>query len=294
MSTEAMSPRYLGIDTWSTGDILDAMIEGQLAAVAAARAALPALGAAAEAAVPRLRRGGRLIYVGAGTSGRIAIQDGAELPPTFDWPVDRLVLLMAGGDRAILRSVEGAEDDEEAAAAAVAAQRIGPDDVVIALAASGTTRYTRRVQALARAAGALTIAVANNKAAPLLAEAERPVLIETGAEVIAGSTRMKAGTAQKVALNLLSTLVMIRLGRVHDGLMVDMLAMNRKLVDRAGRMVRHLTGCDEASARAALDRSNGHVKTAVLVVRGLAPEEARAAIERAGGSLRGALAALKA
>jgi N-acetylmuramic acid 6-phosphate etherase len=292
MSTETMSPRYLGIDTWPTGDILEAMAEGQLAAAAAVRAALPALGAAAEAAVARLKQGGRLVYVGAGTSGRIAVQDGAELPPTFNWPADRLVLIMAGGEAALLRSIEGAEDDEGAAAAAVSAHRIAAGDVVVAIAASGATRFTRRVQALARQAGALTIGVANNRDAPLLAEAEHALLLETGPEVIAGSTRMKAGTAQKAALNLLSSLIMIRLGRVHDGLMVDMQAMNRKLVDRAERMVRHVTGVDATAARAALDRSGGHVKTAVLVARGLTPEAAHAALAAADQSLRAALRTL--
>ncbi len=292
MSTEAMSPRTIGLDTWATGDILDAMVEGQLAAIAAVRTALPALGAAAEAALPRLRATGRLVYVGAGTSGRIAVQDGAELPPTFNWPLDRLVLIMAGGEPALIRSVEGAEDDQQAAAAAVAAHRLGPADVVVAVAASGTTPFTRKVQALAREAGALTIAIASNRDAPLLKESEHPVLLETGAEVIAGSTRMKAGTAQKAALNLLSSLIMVRLARVYDGLMVDMQATNVKLVGRAERMVRHITGVDAATARAALDRSGGHVKAAVLVARGLAPEAARAALTAAQQDLRAALRAL--
>jgi len=292
MSTEAMSPRTIGLDSWSTHDILDAMAEGQLAAAAAVRAALPALAAAAEAALPRLRERGRLVYVGAGTSGRIAVQDGAELPPTFNWPLDRLVLIMAGGETALLRSVEGAEDDEQAAAAAVAQHRIGAAGVVIAVAASGTTPFTRKLQAVAREAGALTIALANNRDAPLLQGAEYPVLLETGPEVIAGSTRMKAGTAQKAALNLLSTLIMVRLARVYDGLMVDMQATNIKLVARAERMVRHVTGADAASARAALERCGGHVKTAVLVVRGLTPEAARAALAAADQDLRKALRTL--
>jgi len=292
MSTEAMSPRTIGIDTWGTRDILDAMVEGQLAAIAAVRGALPALGAAAEAALPRLRGAGRLVYVGAGTSGRIAVQDGAELPPTFNWPTDRLVLIMAGGETAMLRSVEGAEDDERAAAAAVAAHRIGADDVVVAVAASGTTPYTRKVQALARAAGALTIALASNRDAPLLREAEHPVLLDTGPEVIAGSTRMKAGTAQKAALNLLSSLIMIRLARVYDGLMIDMQATNAKLVGRAERMVCHIAGVEAAAARAALDRCSGHVKTAVLIASGLPPEAAREALDAAGQDLRAALRTL--
>jgi N-acetylmuramic acid 6-phosphate etherase len=292
MSTETMSPRSVGIDTWLTGDILDAMVEGQLAAIAAVRAALPALGAAAEAALPRLRQGGRLVYVGAGTSGRIAVQDGAELPPTFNWPADRLVLVMAGGEPALLRSVEGAEDDEAAAAAAVAMHAVGAADVVVSVAASGTTPFTRTFQALADKARALTIAIANNRDAPLLRDAAHPVLLDTGPEVIAGSTRMKAGTAQKAALNLLSTLMMIRLARVHDGLMVDMQATNIKLIGRAERMVRHITGVDADAARKALESCGGHVKTAVLIARGLAPDAARAALAAAGDDLRKAMHAL--
>ncbi|HYE01447.1 MAG TPA: N-acetylmuramic acid 6-phosphate etherase [Alphaproteobacteria bacterium] len=291
-TTESFSPRYVGIDAWPAEALFAAMIEGQYAAVGAVQAALPALAAAAGAAAERLRGGGRLVYAGAGTSARIAVQDGTELVPTFDWPADRLAFLIAGGPPALLRSVEGAEDDEGEAEAAFAAHGLGAADVVVSVAASGGTRYTRRVQALARAAGALTIGMANNPAAPLLAEAEHAILMPTGAEVVAGSTRMKAGTAQKIALNLFSTAVMVRLGRVYDGLMVDVQAINDKLVDRTRRMVRHLTGCDAAAAEAALEACGGHVKTAVLVVRGLAPDAARDALAAAGGDLRTALARL--
>jgi len=201
-------------------------------------------------------------------------------------------LIMAGGDAALLRSVEGVEGDEAAAELAAKAQNFTTDDVLISIAASGTTRFPRRVQAIAREVGALTIAMANNRDAPLLHEAEHAVLLDTGPEAIAGSTRMKAGTAQKVALNLFSTLVMVRLGRVHDGLMVDVQALNAKLVVRTMRMLQQLTGCDEAAARDALTKANGHVKTAVLVVRGLSADQARASLARVDGSLRQALAEL--
>lgn len=292
MSTEAYDPRSQGLDTWPPGDVLAYLHDGQVAAVAAVRPALLAMEAAANAAVPRLRRGGRLCYVGAGTSGRLAVQDGVELVPTFNWPFERLGLIMAGGESALLRSIEGVEDDETAATAAARAQNFTADDVLISIAASGTTRFPRRVQAIAREAGALTIAMANNRDAPLLREAEHAILLDTGPEAIAGSTRMKAGTAQKVALNLLSTLIMVRLGRVHDGLMVDVQALNAKLVVRTVRMLQQLTGCDEPAARDALARAGGHVKTAVLVVRGLNADQARAALTRADGSLRTALAEL--
>jgi N-acetylmuramic acid 6-phosphate etherase len=291
MKTETLSPRSLGIDTWAPHEILEALHEGQMAAVAAVRAALPALAAAADAAVPRLKRGGRLVYAGAGTSGRLGMQDGVELTPTFDWPSDRIVWLIAGGPQALVRAVEGAEDDRAAGAADTDAAGVGPDDVLIAIAASGTTPYTIAALERGRQRGALGIAMASNPDAPLLAAAEIAVLLDTGPELIAGSTRMKAGTAQKAALNLLSTLIMVRLGRVHDGHMVDMQATNAKLRVRARKMVVQITGCTPDAADAALNATAGRVKPAVLVVaRGLDPAGATAALDRAEGSLRRALA----
>ena len=196
---------------------------------AAVRGALKAIAAAVDDAVPALQRGGRLVYAGAGTSGRIGVQDGAELPPTYDWPSDRLVFAMAGGHGALLQSVEGAEDNEAEGVRAVAEAKIGADDVVIGIAASGTTPYTIGVLRAASAAGAVTIAVANNPGAPLFEVARHRIMVETGTEAIAGSTRMKAGTAQKIVLNLFSTALMVKLGRVYRGLMVHMRARNAKL-----------------------------------------------------------------
>lgn len=287
-----MSDRYLGLDAWSSAEIFEAMIEGQMAAIAAVRAASSVLTEAADRAAGRLRRGGRLVYVGAGTSGRLAVQDGAELTPTFGWPFERMVLAMAGGEPALLRSQEGVEDDEQAGRDVMAANRVDGDDVVLGVAASGRTRYTIAALEAARATGALTIGMANNPATPVIEVAEFGVLLDTGPEVIAGSTRMKAGTAQKAALNLFSSLVMIRLGHVHDGLMVDVQSLNQKLVKRTEAMVMRLTGCSQAEARIALDQTEGHVKSAALVARGLSAAEARAALERAGGYLRKALAEL--
>jgi len=289
-ATEAISPRYRELDAWDTGAIVEALWEAQLAAVAAVRAALPAIAAAAEASLPLLARGGRIVYAGAGTSGRIGAQDGAELPPTFDWPRDCVVLLIAGGEAALTKSIENAEDDADAATAAVARHGIGHDDVVLGIAASGTTPFTIAAVREAVRRGALTIGVANSPDSPLLAAVAHPILVATGAEAIAGSTRMKAGTAQKVILNLFSTLVMVRLGRVHQGLMVDMQATNEKLRGRAVRMLCHLTGHEEAAARAALERSGGRLKLAVLVLEGLDPAAADAALRRHGRRLRAALA----
>jgi len=288
-ATEAHSARHDMLDAWEAPTILASFWEGQLAAVAALGPALPALGRAVEAAVPRLAAGGRLAYAGAGTSGRIAVQDAVELVPTFDWPPDRLVLLMAGGEAALLRSVEDAEDRADLAAVAVADHALGANDVLVGVAASGTTKFTVAAVRAARSRGALTIGVANSARTPLLDAAEYPVAIETGAEAIAGSTRMKAGTAQKAALNLFSSAVMVRLGRVYRGQMVDMLARNAKLRARAVRMLRKLTDCSESEARAALEMADGKVKLAVLIVRGLQPAEAEALLARHGGNLRAAL-----
>jgi len=230
-----------------------------------------------------------LVYVGAGTSGRLAVQDGAELIPTFNWPAHRLLLLMAGGKDALLRATEGAEDQGDKAAAQVHQYDIGPADVVIAVAASGTTPFTVACLREAKRRGALTIGIANNRDTPLLREAECPVWLDTGAEPIAGSTRMKAGTAQRVALNLLSTLVMIRLGGVHEGLMVDVQAANAKLVERSEKILLRLSGRGAADAHEALRRAGGNIKIAMLLLQGCSRREAAALLERAGGRLRDAL-----
>lgn len=288
-ATEAVSTRFAELDAWPSPDILDALLEGQMAAVAAVRPALPALAEAADAAAERLQHGGRLAYAGAGTSGRIAVQDGAELTPTFNWPRDRLVFLMAGGEAALIQAVENAEDRDDLARHDVAAANLGPADVLLAVAASGVTPYTLACLGAARAAGSLTIAVAHSPAAPLLAAAHHPILIETGAEPVAGSTRMKAGTAQKVALNLFSTLVMIRLGRVYRGQMVDMAARNAKLRARAVRMLQTLSGCTPDAATDALSRADGTVKVAMLILRGLSRADADALLARHQGRLRPAL-----
>ncbi len=218
MDTERPSPRYADLEKWDPADTLDALIEGQFAAVAAVRAARPALEAAALAMEARLQHDGRLVYAGAGTSGRLAVQDGAELMPTFSWPRERLVLLMAGGHDALLRSIEGAEDEVDHAVQLVREHGIDGKDVLIAVSASGTTPFTLACLREAKQRGALTIGIANNHATPILKESDHPIWLDTGAEPIAGSTRLKAGTAQKITLNLLSSLLMILLGRVYEGL----------------------------------------------------------------------------
>lgn len=292
MATEDVSPRFHDLDAWPTLEAARALYEGQLAAVAAVQPALPAIAAAAETAAERLAGGtGRLVYVGAGTSGRIGVQDGAELGPTFDWPEARTLFLIAGGDGALLRAVENAEDSRTDGARRIAEAEVGPGDVVLGLAASGATPFTVAALAQARRCGALTVGIGNNPDTPIFAACDRPILVETGGEVLAGSTRMKAGTAQKVVLNLFSTLVMIRLGRVYGGLMVAMRATNAKLRARGARMVADIAGCAEGEAEAALARAGGELKLAVLLATGLAEEAARARLAAAGGNLRAALAA---
>lgn len=294
MSTELISQRYTGLDLWPTRDAVQAMIEGQLAAAAAVQSQTHAIAAAAEAAADRLRGDtGRLVYIGAGTSGRLAVQDGVELGPTYDWPEDRTLYLLAGGLDAMLTGVEGAEDDEATAEAEIAHAGITAHDVAIGVAASGRTPYTLAALRAARAPGALAIGIASNAGTPILEAAEHPILIETGPEIVAGSTRMKAGTAQKIALNLLSTAIMLRLGRIHDGLMVDMRLSNRKLRARAAGMVSQITGADRGAAEAALERSGGRIKPASLIALGAAPDQARQLLDRAGGNLRDALSALR-
>jgi N-acetylmuramic acid 6-phosphate etherase len=286
MDTEDRLERWRDADTWPAERSLAAMLDSQTAAFDAVRNALPALACAAEAAAERLGRGGRLVYAGAGASGRLAVQDGVELHPTFGWPRERLGYLIAGGEAALVRSIEGAEDDAEAAAAAVDGLAPGAADAVVSVAASGRTAFTCAVQRRARAAGALTVGLANNPDTPLLEQAEIPVLLATGPEFLAGSTRMAAGTAQKIALNLLSTQTMMALGRVYQGFMVDVVPSNAKLVARAKGIVQALTGCAPAEAAALWQRAGGDLKLAVLLADGLKLAEAKARLAAAGGNLR--------
>ncbi len=290
MDTEDRLERWRDADTWPAERALAAMLDSQMAAFGAVRNALPALARAAEEAAERLGRGGRLVYAGAGASGRLAVQDGVELHPTFGWPRARLHYLIAGGEAALVRSIEGAEDDAAAAAAAVDRQALVAADVLVAVAASGRTVFTCAVQRGARAAGALTIGLANNPGTPLLEEAEIPVLLATGPEFLAGSTRMAAGTAQKIALNLLSTQTMMALGRVYQGFMVDVVPTNAKLVARAKGIVQALTECAPEKAAALWERAGGDLKLAVLLADGLDLEQAKARLADAGGNLRRARA----
>ena len=290
MGTEDVSPRYLDLDAWSAADQLRALHESQVEGVVAVGSAVAAIASAVENAVPRLRRGGRIIYAGAGTSARIGVQDGAELFPTFNWPAERVAFVIAGGEAALLRAVENAEDSVDDGIQRIAALSVGANDVVLGIAASGNTPFTVAAVTEARGRGALTVGIANNAGSKLLAATEHPVLIETGAEVIAGSTRLKAGTAQKVALNLFSTAVMAQLGHVYRGMMVDMRPTNAKLRQRAEQMVAKIAGSSVDAAMNALGKAAGDIKTASLVAKGLSVEAAIALLAKHQGNLRAALA----
>jgi len=292
MATEEVDPPFADLDAWSLASAMEAMWEGQLAAVAAIGRALPAITAATNAAREALGDHGRLIYVGAGTSGRVAVQDGAELTPTFAWPQERLHFIIAGGESAFVASVEGAEDDAVDAVKQIDAARLSQNDVVIAVSASGTTPFTEAALREAGAHRAVTIGVANNPGTALLASAKYPVLVETGRELIAGSTRMKAGTAQKVVLNLISTGIMLGLGSVYRGMMVNMQPTNAKLKRRAETMVGRIAGCNETQAARALDQAVGDIKTAALLVLGYDQAEAESILASHKGNLRRVFAEL--
>jgi len=288
--TETPAAQHAQLDRYDSTALVAAIAGDQERAVQAVLEAGPSLARAVEAALPRLRAGGRLLYAGAGTSGRLGVLDSVELLPTFSWPSERARALMAGGPSAMYLAVEGAEDDREQGARDLLALAPQPHDVVIGLAASGTTPYVLGVLQAAREAGALTIGIANNAHTPVLAAADCPVLLDTGAEVVSGSTRLKAGTAQKIALNTLSTALMVRLHKVWGNLMVDLRATNAKLRARALRLTRLATGAQEEAARAALDASEGHGKTAIGRLRaGLDAAQARARLEAAEGSVEQAL-----
>ena len=289
MRTEQVDPRFVDIDRWPTPLAVEAMLEGQLAAVAALFSQRAQLAAAADAGAARLMAGGRLVYVGAGTSGRIAVQDGVELFPTYNWPRERVVFVLAGGIEALASSAEGAEDDREDAVGQIRNAKVSEKDVVIGVAASGATPFTVAALGEARQLGALTIAIANNAGTPLLAQAQHPLMADTGSELVAGSTRMKAGTAQKALLNILSTAMMLRCGLVYKGLMVNMRVSNDKLAARARAIVQRLTGASAEAAEQAMALSGGSIKIAVLIASGVEEKMAKDLLAANGEILRLAL-----
>jgi len=291
LNTETPATQHASLDQYPTAELVGVLVDDQFRAVEAVRAAGSRIATAVGAALPRMEAGGRLLYVGAGTSGRLGVLDSVELYPTFSWPRERAVALLAGGKDAMFVAVEGAEDDADQGAADIGRVGVGANDVVLLLAASGATPYVLGALRAARAAGALTIGFANNPDAPVTREAEIGITLDTGAEAISGSTRLKAGTSQKIALNTFSSALMVRLNKVYGNLMVDLKATNAKLVRRAIRLTSFATGADEAAARAVLEQCGYHVKVAIVALsKNIQVEQARALLETTRGSVRAALA----
>lgn len=287
MQTEDRNPNTRDIDRMSAYEIAARMnAEDQTVPLVVARA-LPQIAVAIDVIAGALRAGGRLIYVGAGASGRMAVIDAAECVPTFNMPPDRVVALLAGGEVAFTRSLEQAEDDADQGRQDLIDRGAGRGDVVVGIAASGRTPYVLGAVAHARAAGAYTIGIASSEPAPLLERVDLAIPLVTGPEVIAGSTRLKAGTAQKLVLNMLSTGAMIRLGKVYSNLMIDVQAGNSKLLDRAVRIVAQVGGVDRAQALALLEAADRETKTAIVMARlGVDAQTARARLAGAEGILR--------
>lgn len=289
LATERAHPRTADLDRLSTREVVRRAVHESAAAFRAATAACRDLAALADLAADALRRGGRLIYVGAGTSGRLALLDAVELTPTFGLPREKAPVLLAGGDDAVFRAREGAEDLAEDGAAGIRELRAGGRDLVVGVSASGRTPFVLGALDEAQRRGAATGIVVCNPAPPGTA-ADVVVLLRTGPEVLAGSTRMNAGTATKVALNALSLAAMVRIGKVHGNRMVDVRVGSAKLRDRALRLVVEIGRTDRRRAAAALRASSGHAKTAILMVRRhLTAREARALLRVRGDSLRAAL-----
>jgi N-acetylmuramic acid 6-phosphate etherase len=290
LNTETPSSRHHDLDLYALPELVDAFIEDQLEAVNAVRAAGPQLAAAVAAALPRIRAGGRLLYAGAGTSGRLGVLDSVELYPTFSWPRERAVAILAGGEKAMFVAVEGAEDDADQGGRDLLALQPTANDVLLALAASGGTPYVLGAIAAAKAAGSLTVGFANNPGAPVTSAADIGITLDTGPEVISGSTRLKAGSAQKMALNTFSSSLMVKLHKVYGNLMVDLKPTNAKLVKRALALTVRASGADEAAAAAVLAQCDHHVKTAIVALRkGITVAAAQAALAAADGSIRAAL-----
>jgi len=290
LPTEARNPRTTALDAMPVPDLLAVMNAEDAQVPHAVRTALPAITRAVDVVAGALRAGGRLIYLGAGTSGRLGLLDAAECPPTFGTDPAQVTGVIAGGADAVLAAVEGAEDDGRRAAADLDAVGLEARDVVVGLSASGSTPYVVHGLEHARALGAATISVACNPGALVGRHADIPIEVDTGPEVLTGSTRLKAGTAQKLVCNMISTAAMVRLGKAYENLMVDVRPTNAKLDHRARRIVAEATGEDAATAASALDAASGSAKVAiVMLLTGRGAEDARELLVAADGRVRGAL-----
>ena len=292
--TEQRNPRSMGIDEKTAEEVLRIIsYEDQLVPTAVA-SEIPRIAEAVEAIVSAIRGGGRVLFAGAGTSGRLGVIEATEMPPTFGVPPDVFQAVIAGGPDALFQSMKGAEDDEEAGVRALDERRFGRSDILVALSSSGSTPFVIGALRRAKERGAITVAVTCNPMSPAGELAEIAITPEVGAEVVAGSTRMKAGTAQKLVLNMLTTTAMIRLGRVYDGYMIGVQPTSRKLKSRAKQIVAAITGVGSEEAEEALERAEDNVSVAILLLKTNAtPEEARHTLHQAGGYLRQALEAMR-
>lgn len=288
--SETRNPETMDLDNLSTLEMVTKFNQQDATVAEAVRLTLPDVAKAVDAAAASLSAGGRLIYLGAGTSGRLGVLDASECPPTFGVPHGLVVGLIAGGPGALLKAVEGAEDNAQLGVSDLQALELKPQDMVVGIAASGRTPYVIGALRYARQLGCHTAAVSCNPASPIAHEAEIAISPVVGPEALTGSTRLKSGTAQKLVLNMISTGAMVRIGKVYQNLMVDMQATNIKLVDRACRMVCQATGCSAEEAETALKQTQYEVKTAILMVlSGIAADQAKSLLIRHKGFLRAAL-----
>jgi N-acetylmuramic acid 6-phosphate etherase len=293
-TTERRNPRTRGIDAKSTSEILRVIHREDAAVLKAVGSALPAIARAVDAITQALQGGGRVFYVGAGTSGRLATLDAAELPPTFGTPARLVQAVLAGGNRALTHSVEGAEDNRAQGGQDLAARHLSANDAVVGITASGSTPYVLGAIEFARRRGAVTVGITSNRRAPAVGLAQIGIITPTGPEVITGSTRMKAGTAQKMVLNLLSTAVMIRMGRVYDNWMMGVTLTNRKLRARGLRILAEASGVTAADATRALRRSEHDMGVALIMLKtGANLRDAKRRLRAARGNFRSAVAGQK-
>ncbi len=289
-TTESRNARSMNIDASPVEEILKLINEEDRTVPLAVEKALPEIAALVEDIVHAFAHSGRLVYVGAGTSGRLGVLDASECPPTFGVDPSMVVGIIAGGDPALRRSVEGAEDDSQAGKAALQAIAFSSKDVLVGITASGSAPYVLGAMSHARACGAKVGAISCNRGSKTFERADHKILIEVGPEVITGSTRLKAGTAQKLVLNMLTTASMVRFGKVYGNLMVDLTPVNKKLVDRSKRLIRQATGCSAGEAERAFLESGGKPKLAiVMILLGVRKERAKALIELGGGRIADAV-----
>lgn len=294
LATEKNNPKTVNIDQKSTREILEMINHEDITVPLAVQQSISDIAKVVDGVVYRMQKGGRLIYIGAGTSGRLGVLDASECPPTYGTPPGLVVGVIAGGPSAVFQSVEGIEDKIERGIEDITALQVRPVDTVVGIAASGRTPYVLAALREAKKQGTFTVGICNSEQSELEAVCDVTVAVVVGPEVIMGSTRMKAGTAQKLVLNMISTSVMVKLGKVYQNFMVDLNAQNKKLYNRSVRMIQMLTGAESQAAVKALDKANGKVKTAILMIKGgVDDSQANQILQENGGVLRAAIKTLE-